>query len=203
MRGLAIVGCIAGLVALVFGVPLALTLIGISVDAGVVVNALAAVVALGAAVVAYQAVGRQIAANAENVTRQIQAQTEAVSRQIESDRFERRRAERYAELSEALSVVAKLDWLSLEWTYFNEANPDKAGRGRAEQGFDRIAIDPITRRLRLLGLQDEAAAVQKVWTYAFQAILPITENERIPRSDVKQATDEAESLLYAAMDRPI
>lgn len=186
-----------------FRCALGLTLLGLKVDAGVVVNAVAALVALGAAVVAYQAVGRQIAANAENVTRQIQAQTETVRLQIESDRYERRRAERYAELSAALTVVAKLDSLALEWEYYNEDDPNRARQVDAEKGYVRVEVDPITRRLRLLGLQNEAAAVEKVYSNTSQAIDPMMEHERIRHSVVRRAKDAAESLLYAAMNRPI
>ncbi|MDT5332735.1 MAG: hypothetical protein QOF31_4032 [Mycobacterium sp.] len=118
-----VVWCVAALVAVLFGLPLLLTLLGVHVDAGLIVSVVTAGIALAAALIAYQSVSRQIKANAD-----------IVAAQIAADRSERRRAERIDVVDDALTLVDRLAQEALNYEYWSGRQNSPLQRGTGAIG---------------------------------------------------------------------
>jgi hypothetical protein len=197
-----VVWSIAVLVAVFLGLPMLLTVEGVHVEAGLVVNALAAGIALSAAVIAFQSVGRQIKANAEDVNRQINAQADAVAAQIAADRSERKRAERIPLVYDAIAVITKLAEYALSYEYWtgvkgSPVNDEEAEKSR--QRFFRVETVPICQKLDLVGMSLAAEAVGAVWEQTRLVIDPHPWEERADVSTARQAEEHAASLLRTAL----
>ena len=199
-----IVWCVAALVAVLFGLPLLLTLLGVHVDAGLIVSAVAASIALAAAVMAYQSVSRQIASNAEHVNRQIEAHAEAVSKQIAADRFERRRVERIDLVDDAITLVRRLAQAASWYEYWSGRRNSPRNEERAQSArWDFFALEtlPICQKLDLLDMPEAAEAVRAVGEQARLVIQPeeLLNEELAAASAAKQAEEHARSVLKAAL----
>ncbi len=197
-----LVWSVAVLVAVLLGLPMLLTVEGVHVEAGLIVNALAAGAALAAAVIAYQSVGRQIKASTANVNRQIEAHEEAVAAQIAADRSERRRAERIPLVYDAIAVVAELAECALSYEYWtgvkrSAVNPEQAEKSR--QKFFRVDTRPVCRNLALVDMSLAAEAVEAVWEQTRLVIEPHPWEQRADVSAAQQAEEHAESLLRVAL----
>jgi hypothetical protein len=201
-----VVWSVALLVAVLLGLPTLLTVAGVHVDAGLIVNALAAAAALAAAVIAFQAVGRQIKANAENVTRQINAQADAIAKQITSDRAERRRAERIPLIYDALAVISELAACALLYALWTgvmggPVKPELADEQK--QRFREVKTMSIRQKLDFVGLSPAAEAVQAVWKQAQLVIAPSPLEQRADSSTVEEALERAGDLLRAALSESV
>jgi hypothetical protein len=197
-----VVWSVALLLAVLLGLPMLLTVEGVHVDAGLIVNALAAGVALAAAVIAYRSVDRQIKASAEGVSRQIKAQADAVATQIAADRSERRRAERIPWVYDAMAVITSLGNYALAyeyWTGVKDSPVNPAAAEEARQKFLNVEITPIRQKLDLIGLSVESQAVEEVWKQTQLVIEPHPWEQRADVSAARDAERHAAELLTAVL----
>jgi hypothetical protein len=190
-----VVWCVAALVAVLFGLPLLLTLLVVHVDAGLIVSVVTAGIALAAALIAYQSVSRQIKANAD-----------IVAAQIAADRSERRRAERIDVVDDALTLVDRLAQEALNYEYWSgrQNSPYNEEREQsARRAFFDLETLPIRQKLELLGLSEASEAVEAVWEQTRLVIEPFPEapfnEERAAASTARQRMEHAKALLKAAL----